>query len=478
MSIFAKLALEGADGSIDDEVNGPSETDQSTSNAISETNAEYQEAAKEEDNAQDLDEAHANLENLTGTVKDSIETESVLDPTAARLMHLMYKSIVGEKHAKRTLPAVESWNSSRSEAREANRVALEGMKETLKAFWQAIKAQFRKVYSSIKSFFVKTFSAAKKLAARAKKLQEKANNTNGTIEEKSFSFSQTKTIAVNGKYSEANSLTKGLTDLAKIVESFFAETKKNKIEDTVETLTSGFEAGVGRKDSENGTIELKDTATVDAFIATFTTVCDSAGASHTVSNKDLYDLYAGDKFDSTAGATQNFVLKSTTLDTLPGGKAIYAVVSKETTKNGEDVSAVAKLIKSHKLLLGNDKKTPREVSEGDVKTLTSSQVDKMCDDVIEIGEAIYTFEKSWEARDKVIARVEKELDVVVKEVESADDVKNSNQQRHVREMSSALVGLLRRVTVSFPATLSNYALTTANAFLNYGERSLAQHKSK
>ena len=160
---------------------------------------------------------------------------------------------------------------------------------------------------------------------------------------------------------------------------------------------------------------------------------------------------------------------------LPGGKSVVEVIANVNSKDNS-IEAVTKVVKNTRLILGNDRYTPRDVTEGEVKTLNTSQVDKVCDDVIEIAETAYTYEKAWEKRDKFQAKLEREIDTVIKSINSDDDV-DSRAQRIIRNFATAFTTSVRRRT-SFESQFIGYALNTGSAFLNYAERSLGQHKSK
>ena len=169
-------------------------------------------------------------------------------------------------------------------------------------------------------------------------------------------------------------------------------------------------------------------------------------------------------------------------ESLPGGKTIIAcdVVLKVNNMSDMDeaLKGISKLLKNTRCVLGNDRYSPRDVSEGDVKTLTTSQIDKVCDDVIEIAELSYTHEKAWERRDKFQAKLERDIDQIVKEVNQEDHEKvDSTAQRSIRQYAESFTAAVRRRT-TFESQFISYALNTASAMLNYSERSLAQHKSK
>lgn len=460
-SVFGN-ALESADlGYENDAPLANGEETHTVANEIAEVQGLQFEAADAIEKAETLDDEAEKAEEVAETISEDVAQERALDPTSARLLALTFKNIVGKKHAQAVLPATESYNGSRSQGRENTRMALEAIQETLKQFWEAIKAQFNKAFTAIKSWIVKTFSTAKKLKERAEKLQSKANDTVGTIEEKSFSFSQTKAIAVDGKYNDPSSLTSSLTEVRKIIDGTLTELKKGKVDDAVEGIVKAIEG----KASGSGSIRVPS---ADAVAGALLAVGVAAQAGNHV------PASVGDakKFADQYGDSNEVTVRCSS--PLPGGKMIINVQPKQL--KGDSLEDVTKLFKGTRVTLGADRYTPREVSEGDVKTLTTSQVDKVCDDVIEIAEKVFSYEKEWKNRENFITKVMKETDQTVKDFDQEDDAKDGDK-RHFRGFINAQVAMLRR-EMNFEANLCSYGLTTSNAFLNYAERSLAQHKAK
>ena len=461
MSAF-NLALESGDVEHNNDPLANGEETHTVANAIAETEGLAQEAADEEAIAEDLDEEQEQTEELAETVEAEVAQEGALDPTAARLLHLSFRNIVGRQQASKKLPATESWAGSRAQARENTRIALEGIKETLKQFWEAIKAQFKKVYAKVKDWITKTFSTAKKLKERAEKLQTRANDTVGTIEEKSFSFGSTKAIAVDGKYNEPSKVLAGLKTVREVVAATITELKKDAVDTKIEALVTklkGAFSGSGSSRTLNGAGlgALADAVKSSIKGASLSNVGSSVG------DVTKYKAQFGDAAE----------VDVTGVFGLPGGKAIIAVTP---TSSAITLEAGAKELSLSRMSLSADRYTPRDVTEGDVKTLTTSQVDKVCDDVIEIAEAVFTFEKNWKESERFTDKVQKEVDDIVKEFDSEDEATDENQ-RHFRKFANGAMAALRR-QASFKASLCAYGITTGNAFLNYGERSLAQHKTK
>ena len=455
MSQFDRIALEGADD-VNPEAVAPE--DETATAAVADATADAQDVAQEDDNVEQLE---AEQEEL-GEVEEAVAQESEgLTPQAARLLQITLGNIVGKRHAQKII-ATENYNSGRGAQREAKQLALEGIKETLKQFWEAIKAQLKKFYNKVKSFFVKMFSAAKKLKDRAEKIQSKANDTVGTIEDKSFSFSQTKTIAIDGKFSEAGALTSGLNNVRKVLETIISVQKSDTYERVIDEAAGLIESEI--KSAKAGSKTLNGLVGV---IQKLDEVGGKALVGKAVTETKLAEMYVP-KDDKTTDLSMT--------DSLPGGKAIFLVTGNIKSAGNSDIEEFTKILKQTRNILGNDKFTPRDVSEGDVKTLTTSQIDKVCDDVIEIAETSYTYEKAWEKRDKFQAKLEREVDSIIKDVNSDKD-EDSRIQRLARNYASAITGSVRRRT-TFESQFISYALNVSSAMLNYSERSLAQHKAK
>ncbi len=470
MSAFGSIATESAD-SENQQTAMPE--DETATSELAEATAEHSEVAAEDDTAEQLGEEQEQVEDLGETIA---EESAGLTPRAARLLNISLSRIVGAKRANKII-ATENYSNSRSAQEDAKQIALEGIKETLKQFWEAIKAQLKKFYNKVKSFFVKVFSAARKLKDRAEKLQSKASDAVGTIEEKSFSFGQTKAIAVDGKYNDPSTVTTGLNNIRKWIVANLTVQKSDKYESVIEDTQSAIEKVITALVKDFKGNEGKGAAGMASAGSTFiNSKLKEAGVIAiaplgTMSSPDskLVEMYSGGKTSTD---------KVTLSSALPGGKAIVSIEATYSGKatGADNLNETIKIVKNTRLILGNDKYTPRDVTEGDVKTLTTSQIDKVCDDVIEIAESAYTYEKAWEKRDKFQSKLEREIDSIIKDANTDDDV-DSRAQRLVRQYAEAFTASVRRRT-TFESQFISYALNTASAMLNYSERSLAQHKSK
>lgn len=459
-SLFAgSLGLEGADSGDFADDQAPLATgdeSETASAAIAEVAAEDGEVADAATEGDDLEEKAEQTEEVAQQVEVAAESNG-LDPQASALLHLAFKNITGKSWADKKLPKHESFNGMKSERIEATQLALEGIKETLKQFWEAIKAQFKKFWAKIKTWYIKTFDASKKLSARAKKLQERAEGTAGTIENKTFSFGSAKAIAIDGKARDANAATGGLKALYEVVSSVLEVRKAEDYDNMVEKAATSFK-GIAEADENSAGKEV-----ASKVIEFYTKALNGPSAGTKVTEADYIKLYGDAKeVDVSRGAA------------LPGDRCV--VVVKPTGGATTQLDGI-RAIRTARVVMGNTKAKPRDIeATQDVQTLTTTQISKMCDDVVEISEKVFNFKKAWERRDGAQDKIIKEIDSAIKNVEGNKDV-NGEVARNARSLANALVGTLRRQS-AFESTLVSYSLQTCGVFLSYGERSLAQHKSK
>lgn len=458
MSTFARLAHEAADNQDDEQTVAPEA--ESATTEIADAQAEAGEVAQEDADNEALIGEQEELEQAEEIVEEAQEGHG-LSPDAARFLQNTMSRIIGKRAAARAV-AQENFEGGRSAQREATRNALESIRETLKQFWEAIKKALKKFYAKVKTYLVKAFSGAKKLKERAERLQEKASNTVGTIEDKTFSFGQCKAIATDGKYADINSVTGGLTAVETFMKGLVKVEKADKFDSVLDEAVTLAESAIKAAKTSSG-------ASVTGGDAVVTKLKAIQGGSDLSFSDDVEDKLGKMYTSEDASITAKMSAK------MPGGKAVFSI----TVAGAVDTSTpkeFAKAIKNTRLVLGNDKYTPRDISDGDVKTLSTSQIDKVCDSVIEIAETAYTYQKAWERRDKFQAKLERDIDSIVKDVNS-DKEEDNRLQSDVRKFADALPAAVRRRT-SFESQFISYALTTGSAFLNYAERSLAQYKAK
>lgn len=141
---------------------------------VAEGQAEVSEMA---DTADEAVTAIEELADVAEVMSDSVEGDGEgLTEDAAEIAEVAVEAIcarLGYKPAKKPMPSMEAFGSTSSRV-EATKYALEGVAETVRKIWEAIKGFFNRIWEAIKGLWNRLFDASAKVAARAKKLEEKA----------------------------------------------------------------------------------------------------------------------------------------------------------------------------------------------------------------------------------------------------------------------------------------------------------------
>lgn len=130
--------------------------------------------------AEASDDAIAAIEELSevaDVIEDSVEEGEGLTEDAAEIAEVAVESIcarLGYKPTKKVVPALEAFGATSSRL-DASRYALEGISETVKNIWAAIKKFFATIWEKIKGFWNRLFDKATKLKAKADSLAKKVD---------------------------------------------------------------------------------------------------------------------------------------------------------------------------------------------------------------------------------------------------------------------------------------------------------------
>ena len=456
MSGLFALHLEDASGEgtrlTDAKVGGLDESETATAE-IAELRQEEAEIVEADAEAEDMGERVDLAEELTETVEPVVTEGAGLDVASMKLLLTGMRRVAGPhgKHLVGRDVKMESINAGVSGRREQTRIQFESLKDTLKSAWEAIKAAFKKAWAKVKTWYIKTFDASKKLKARAEKIRSRAENSSATIDKKNFSFSGAKSIAVDGKVKDGAAFVTALGQVESLASKILDTVKTDQVGNVAEKLADAIgevdEARLGTVFSTIQT-EIKDKAGI-------------AGLTGTVSDA---------KVKASFGETSEVDLAAS--GELPGGKIIVNIIGKVGSERNS--STLLASLRRTRTVFTNAKDKPKEVA-GEVVTLTTSQIGKVCDTVVDIAEKIFDFKKGWENRDKDQEKTIKTIDDAFREVSKDNDENSSTSQRYARGLASAATGLLRR-DASFKASFVGYAMATSNVALSYCERSLAQHK--
>ena len=170
-------------------------------------------------------EAGDQLEEIAEVAVDAVESGEGMDETAAAMASIAIESIrnrLGFRGTQKLVPALESFGNTNTKL-VSTRLVIEGIGDTLKSIWAAIKAAAARLWDKIKSFFASLFNSATLLSKHIAGLKERARNMPSSVtpkEKKLKSASLAKAISVKGKANldSMNTIAKNTFGLAAVAD--------------------------------------------------------------------------------------------------------------------------------------------------------------------------------------------------------------------------------------------------------------------
>jgi hypothetical protein len=153
--------------------------DETVEAEIADTAESFAEAEQGSDDVQELGDISEGLESIVLSMESAME-DGGLNPQAALFMqHAVqgYTRRLGLQ-ASAITPSLESFGGASGQA-AATTISMEGVKETLKKIWLAIKNAVSKAIQAVKNFFAKIFGGVAKLKSRADALEKAVGELSG-----------------------------------------------------------------------------------------------------------------------------------------------------------------------------------------------------------------------------------------------------------------------------------------------------------
>ena len=153
---------------------------------------------------EDAVQAGEELEDIAEVASEAVESGEGLDETAAEVASIAIESIrnrLGIRGESRLVPATESFGNVNTRVM-STRLIVEGIGDTLKRIWAAIKAAAARIWEKIKSFFVGLFNSASGLVKLISSLRDRARKlpTDAKIKDKKIKHSGiARSISLKGK---------------------------------------------------------------------------------------------------------------------------------------------------------------------------------------------------------------------------------------------------------------------------------------
>lgn len=456
-----------------------------------------------------LSEGQDKLEAVKDEVQTAMENGG-LTPKGLFYLQISLRNIVGKRNSARKLPSMESVDSTTP--MHLTKIALEGIKETLGEFWAAIKNQLGKFWKMTKDWYIKTFDVANNLIARAKALGEKANTLATSATEKTFTFSGVDSISVAGQVKDPAICIKGYEDLKKLIDSILvnvsAQNQNDKSDSILSAVNSALTMARSNLTKAAGATPSNNLFSDNAIAAAVTASYegDAPKYSDIVGTTPINDPEMAKKLGVDAATAKIFMSQP-----LPGNRSFFVILPVASLEKPDFSSTDLAYkylddIKLVRMTFSDSSSKPRtSETEGDVKTLASSQIAQIATITEEMGETILKFKKEYDARDRYIQKIVKGYDQIFKELDGTEVKHDDSSQaatppanppaagapaqaatpaptsspvdavdKFVRKMSQTMLGLFKKNMTISGAAIS-LATKSASAYLSYGEKSLSQY---
>jgi hypothetical protein len=342
---------------------------------------------------------------------------------------------------------------------------------SLRGFWDAIVRQIKKMWAAVKNWYLKVLDAAPRMKSRAEALAKKSSNITGQADSKSFDMGGVTQLSLKGKAPDPSDALKVMKLLAKGADSSLGDKTSGSYENTFES----YEKVLDSVDKLTDT-NVKGVESVSKFYEAGAVKEESKSVA---SSADKLTMNVAAGFDITKGVDggskrfgDDVEVKGTA--ELFGGRQIVTLKYKK--KAGDEGFSLVRLARSSGVRFVDSKEKPKDVeSTGTWKTLSSSDIRSLMDELSDICDHIMTYKKAWENRDKQFNKMDT---AAKKAVENADKDKDASRMR-VRIVKDVALGMssLYQLGIRFENQLIQYLLAVGRTTITWVERSLSQYKS-
>ncbi len=433
----------------------------------------------------EMEEASSTAEALTDSSAELEEVAEALSASAAAggisteaavYARLAIRGIVGRHSmalADAMVPSMESFGGSSSRARAT--ASMEGaITEALKSFWNAIVAKMKKLFAYVKNWVMKVFGAAPKLKARAEAISKKASNITGAAEEKTMDLSLVHQLQIGGKAPDPTAAVGVAKELGKVTSGALG----SKTSGQYEGVFTAFE-------------EMLDEVDKMTPADTITTVAAYYQANAATTSKKVVD-----KLNEVLDAASTGLTLATDADPTRWGQGVTVTSNKAKPLFGDKMIArtdsglrhgvvggatdtsytLARRTRDTHLRIVDTLAKPKDVdNSGSFKTLSSSDIKNLCNEVEDMCDSVITYKKSWEAREKYFGKMDTSAKKAIANAEKDKDEKGI-KPRLVKDVALGMSTAMR-AGVTYETSLMTYTLAVGRSLLTWCERSLAQYKS-
>lgn len=362
--------------------------------------------------------------------------------------------------------SVESFGDNKTRLSQS-KVSMEGIKETLRQWWDNLLAWFAKMRDGLKKWWIKSFSTAATMKDRASNMSDRAKKiTTSNPKEKKLSFGNLQsTLFVAGKF-PGNALPGALKEMTNIGTTLFGDWQASGIKSAEEILEVVGSANL-------------DTAGIAAFADTLSSkiseviAFNPTGFTAVPATGDVPDDYG-------TNASANY--RVTRTPELPGQRAVYLKQPGGGKNNGGKDAAgnanagVAKLASTVEWLtnrvfkLDSYVKKPKDDTDTQIDTLTPTTVIEVCSEIETFATIVENYQRNFKAQEKANEDITK-FKKIADQVPDENDRDVVQAQNLIKKLPKALSEMINEPVTQFGSQF----FKTAQSALRVCERSLAQY---
>lgn len=329
----------------------------------------------------------------------------------------------------------------------ATRITLEGVKETLKQWWESFKAQLEKLYNTIKGWLLKLFDNIPRIKERANALIKKAGETKGTAKEAKIKLGLVKALRIGAGAPTASALDGGMNDLSEVLANI------------VEIKNPEF-----YKEAEKAMADVGAAMAAEAMAKTAEKITEDmiAGAQSTA------DQYYAKKDGGDRFSAEGTIAKIS--DELIGGKVIL-VKWPSSHKKGDKVMMPDEIARSIAIEVTDGSEFKGE-AKAEFETLTTENVKSLAGKVVAACDKISVYKSAWQSRDNARKAFDKSVSAAIEKV--GKDATGEGSGDKIKLVKSLGAGMATAWTknVKFESSLISYAAKTLASVLDYCNSSL------
>lgn len=343
--------------------------------------------------------------------------------------------------------SVESFSDSGRSA-QATRVAVEGLKATIKNWWQKLKAWFKKMRAKLKNWWEKTWAAAPRLKSNAQSIRDRASKTTSVAKEKKVELvAANKTLGIGGKFPGASGLATALATTADIASKLFESAQPKSIE-AAEDILKALEGA--KFDNDQGISSLGD-----ALVA--------ATAKLNPDDQLFTETVTDPKATGFGEIDQGLTLKRT--KEMPGNQAIFVCFSPAGVSGAQGagkIKAAADAIARRKTTVTGTAAKEVDDAAVSVETATTQQILSICDEVIKMADIVENFKRKFAKSEEAHKHLDQAGDHIDREASDGD----------AKEGMSAILADIRRIVPAARTLIDEPSAKLSGVFMSVGKNSL------